>query len=394
MVYALVSSKEFQQAQTMLDQAQPYHKQTTPLITTQNWLLVATRNPAEARKGVAAGLALETTPVLLIQDALLKIQQKDYTRALARIRSEGRSREHHRAAGSRPDLPRSEATGRRLPESPRVRRGSSRLVQSQLFAADWLAKHGNVTEATAAVAAAKAADPKSVVPDLIQAQMEWGTAPDRDRSRLNAILAANQQNVGAHLLLAMIEDHAANHGQAIAHYRRVVELDPRQPVALNGLAYQLRNYTNNLDEALNFAQRAKDLEPANPSVDNTIGWIMYRKENFRPALEMLEKAAAKTPDPVVKYHLAMTYFKLGDVNRGRQALLTALKVDPKLPEAAEAMAAEVAASRSGFHFIVYAPLRSRYCKRVRIYSSAYRTHRSVSCLRLKISSKNMRPFSS
>ena len=70
---------------------------------------------------------------------------------------------------------------------------------------------------------------------------------------------------------------------------------------------------------------------------------MYRKGDYRPAQDFLEKAAAKNPDPVIKYHLAMAYFKLGEVSRGREALLSALQANAKLPEAAQAQQALAAA---------------------------------------------------
>ena len=47
-------------------------------------------------------------------------------------------------------------------------------------------------------------------------------------------------------------------------------------------------------------------------------------------------AAAKRPTATGKYHLAMAYLKMGDRRRGTEALNQALKMDPKLPEAAMA----------------------------------------------------------
>jgi tetratricopeptide (TPR) repeat protein len=113
------------------------------------------------------------------------------------------------------------------------------------------------------VTAAKAADRRSVVPDLIRARAEWVQGkPDSAGSRLAGILASGQQNLSAHLLLAMIEENSGNYTEAIVHYRRVVELDPKQAVALNGLAYGLGNHSMQLDEALKLAQQAKELDPA------------------------------------------------------------------------------------------------------------------------------------
>jgi Tfp pilus assembly protein PilF len=47
----------------------------------------------------------------------------------------------------------------------------------------------------------------------------------------------------------------------------------------------------------------------------------------------LERTASKQGGAVWKYHLAMAYAKVGDLNRGRAALRAALKQDPNVPEA-------------------------------------------------------------
>jgi hypothetical protein len=49
-------------------------------------------------------------------------------------------------------------------------------------------------------------------------------------------------------------------------------------------------------------------------------------------VEYLESAAQGQTDPVIRYHLGMTYLKLGD-KRGEATLRAALKSAPDLPEA-------------------------------------------------------------
>jgi Tfp pilus assembly protein PilF len=56
------------------------------------------------------------------------------------------------------------------------------------------------------------------------------------------------------------------------------------------------------------------------------------------ALQHLEKAASKSNLPVIKYHVAMAYFKMRDWVRGGTHLQAAVKIAPNLPEAIEAMA--------------------------------------------------------
>jgi tetratricopeptide (TPR) repeat protein len=146
-------------------------------------------------------------------------------------------------------------------------------------------------------------------------------------------------------MMAEIELQAGNSAAAIAQYRKVLEKDSRNVMALDNLAYLLANQANQPDEALKYAQEAKELAPYDPAVDDTLGWVYYRKGLYPMAKERFEGAVAKEPNAVRRYHLAMTYFKSGDRPRGTAQLNQALKMDASLPEAAAAqrVAAETAA---------------------------------------------------
>jgi tetratricopeptide (TPR) repeat protein len=49
-----------------------------------------------------------------------------------------------------------------------------------------------------------------------------------------------------------------------------------------------------------------------PPFQDTYGWIAYRQGEYQEALEHLEPAAEGLPDdPLVQYHLGMTYRALG-----------------------------------------------------------------------------------
>ena len=87
----------------------------------------------------------------------------------------------------------------------------------------------------------------------------------------------------------------------------------------------------NLDVALQLATSAKQSLPDDPSVDDTLGWIYYKKDLPSLAVRPLEDSLRKRPDVRrVLYHLGMTYAKLGDKAKAREALERALKLDPKI----------------------------------------------------------------
>lgn len=113
---------------------------------------------------------------------------------------------------------------------------------------------------------------------------------------------------------------------------------PDDPVALNNLAYLLADWAKQNDEALKLAQRTVELAPDNPNYLDTLGWVLYHKGLYQPAIDYLKRAVAKGGAPVLRYHLAMAYAKAGDSSRAREMLAVALKNSPQAPEAKQAMA--------------------------------------------------------
>ncbi len=100
---------------------------------------------------------------------------------------------------------------------------------------------------------------------------------------------------------------------AITLYERLYEELPNAPVVANNLASLLSTYReddDSLDRAYAIARRLRGMDVA--PFQDTYGWIAYRRGEYDDALAHLEPAAqALTGDPLVQYHLGMTYRALG-----------------------------------------------------------------------------------
>ena len=71
--------------------------------------------------------------------------------------------------------------------------------------------------------------------------------------------------------------------------------------------------------------------PNDPNVDDTIGWIYYKKDMASSAVAPLEDSLKKRPDSAeTLYHLGLTYAKLGERAKARETLERALKLNPKV----------------------------------------------------------------
>ena len=103
-------------------------------------------------------------------------------------------------------------------------------------------------------------------------------------------------------------------------YEATVSRPEAAPVAANNLAFIYAEQGTNLDVALQLATTAKQQLPDDPSVDDTLGWVYYKKDLPALAVKPLEESLKKLPDNAeVLYHLGLTYAKLGEKAKARDA---------------------------------------------------------------------------
>jgi uncharacterized protein (TIGR03790 family) len=141
-----------------------------------------------------------------------------------------------------------------------------------------------------------------------------------------------------HLRLAGRYEARDEHDKAIARYRKVLEFQPLNVIALNNLAYDLAVYEKKPAEALGFAQRAYALTAA-PSVLDTLGWVHHLSGDDRAAATFIERATAiDGKDVDILVHAAVVHEALNDRPRARAELDAAVKLDPKLAERADVKA--------------------------------------------------------
>ena len=318
-------------ALAVLDQAPPSQKHTVAVIIERNWALLEAGNTKELRTILDQSLPVAHVPELLLQDALLKISEKDY--ATARLRAEEvlkQNPEDSRAARIVADSytaqNQSEKAIQRLTELAAARPQSAPL---QYLLGLWCAKAGKAASAKKAFEAAISADSHYLNADLALAEIEHQQDQDASaQQRLKKIIAADPRNVFALLLLASIDEETGNQAEAVAGYRSALAIDSSNVFALNNLASAVA--THNPDEALMLAQQAAGLAAENAAVQDTLGWIYYRKRIYDAAVTHLKKAVSEEPTPRHRYHLALSYVKAGNSELGQEMLRSALKDDPSL----------------------------------------------------------------
>jgi len=141
------------------------------------------------------------------------------------------------------------------------------------------------------------------------------------------------QNAQIALELASLSESAGRKAEAKESYETVLRLDQDQPGAKNNLAWLLADNDKaspaDLDRALQLAQDAKNAMPNDPSVADTLGWVMYKKGIPSAAIALFRESIDGYPEGhplrgTVRYHLAAAYEKNGERDRAVQELKRAL----------------------------------------------------------------------
>jgi tetratricopeptide (TPR) repeat protein len=151
---------------------------------------------------------------------------------------------------------------------------------------------------------------------------------------------AHPQNAHAFAILGVLEESRGDLRKAEAYYKKALQIQPREPVAANNLAYRMLQNGENVDVALTLAQTARQAMPNSTTTADTLAWAYYYKGTYGFARDLLEDAIKINPNSAaMQYHLGMVYSKLRDKNDAVIHLRKAMSLAPDSPTARDAQAA-------------------------------------------------------
>ncbi|MDT8449770.1 MAG: tetratricopeptide repeat protein [Wenzhouxiangellaceae bacterium] len=128
----------------------------------------------------------------------------------------------------------------------------------------------------------------------------------RDQATMDLYSDALVRVPGSTALLYARAMHAVNLDQlALAEQdlRAIIQREPENAVALNALGYTLSDRTDRHREALRLIERALALEPENPAILDSMGWVLYKIGRPAQGLPYIEQAVAADPHPEIVAHL-------------------------------------------------------------------------------------------
>jgi tetratricopeptide (TPR) repeat protein len=151
-------------------------------------------------------------------------------------------------------------------------------------------------------------------------------------SQLQGLLSKNPNNTPALMILALVYDRMKDYPKARDAYEKLLATQPDFVPALNNLAYLYTEHLNNLDKAYELARKARDLQPQDPAVADTLGWVLYKRGDYQQALPILQESAQKAGDnPEIQFHLGMAAYMMGQTDLARVALKNAANATKDFP---------------------------------------------------------------
>ena len=145
------------------------------------------------------------------------------------------------------------------------------------------------------------------------------------------------RSVGAHTFVGIILQMQNRTAEAQKKYEDIMQIDPNAAVAANNLAWIYAEQNANLEVALQLAERAKSQLREDPQVDDTLGWVYYKKGLTALAISSLERSANRDPrNAGYHYRLGLAYAQAGDKAKAREHLQKAAALGGDSKEASDA----------------------------------------------------------
>jgi tetratricopeptide (TPR) repeat protein len=149
-------------------------------------------------------------------------------------------------------------------------------------------------------------------------------------SLLETALKKFPDNTQLRFYLGSMYDRLGRTDETIAEMRKILVLDSDHVQALNYLAYTFAEQGKNLAEAM--SRKAMTLQPNDPFILDTVGWVLFKEGRIEDAIQYLETAFRyKSDESVIAEHLGDAYyvFELTDKAKEMYRKAAASENDPE-----------------------------------------------------------------
>jgi tetratricopeptide (TPR) repeat protein len=147
-----------------------------------------------------------------------------------------------------------------------------------------------------------------------------------------AVLSDGLQSFPASMSLfyarAMAEEQRGNIEAMERDLRAILDMDENNTTTLNALGYTLTVHTTRYAEAAALIEKALSLSPGEPAILDSLGWVYFKLGRENQAIDLLQQAYDKFPDPEVAAHLGEALWSSGREDAALAVWRTSLAKHP------------------------------------------------------------------
>ena len=209
----------------------------------------------------------------------------------------------------------------------------SDYLPAQLRQADILVANGRAPEASKRLAEARELQPDYAIQLYL---IESETLVNNNKQQqawqvLDQALKQYPEDLSLLYSRAMLAEKRNDLTQMEKDLRTIIQREPDNAMALNALGYTLSDRTTRYAEAKALIEQAHKINPEDPAVLDSLGWVNYRMGNLDEAERLLRQALERFPDHEVAAHLGEVLWANGKQREARKVWSKALKDQPDSP---------------------------------------------------------------
>jgi tetratricopeptide (TPR) repeat protein len=141
--------------------------------------------------------------------------------------------------------------------------------------------------------------------------------PDKALIVLNDALSDFPEDISLQYTRALLNVTLGRLDLAEIDLRRIIAVQPDNTAAINALGYSLADLTERYDEAEELILQAYQLQPDDPAIIDSMGWVAYRLGRLDEAVSYLRQAWEMLRNAEVAAHLGEVLWVLGQREEAR-----------------------------------------------------------------------------
>jgi tetratricopeptide (TPR) repeat protein len=218
----------------------------------------------------------------------------------------------------------------RAVQNYRLLADSSVALAARTSAARLLLKHGDRRSALALLAEYAAQNPESAIETGIATAQLLAQSGDVDAALqgVDDLLQRYPEHPDLVYQRATILETGGRTREALNTFEGALKSRPADPQLTNALGFTLADHNMKLSRAETLVREALKVSPDNPAIQDSLGWVLYRRGRSTEALPVLERAWRNSHDSEIAAHYGEVLWKSGDEGQARYIWQQALNRSP------------------------------------------------------------------